>query len=216
MVQPPLPGDRVPSAAERIVGGKPPTRDAAAAAPEVPPADAWHHRYGWGVYERPPAALYADPYGYHAAGIPSHAGYYQEMLQSHAKMEHDRYLGAREKIISEAEKAQTKLLEREGELATKEKAHKDFLEEREKMLRKTQNEARRTAQPYDPGAYPFARTRFNNSNSPFAYEQALLQKTRHDSLKKSYEDELSRIDLARSKFDEELGLMESNRTVSRQ
>merc|ERR1711924_63610 len=42
--------------------------------------------------------MYAD-LGYHGYGIPSHAAYYQEMLASHAKMEHDKYIQAREKVI---------------------------------------------------------------------------------------------------------------------
>lgn len=70
------------------------------------------------------------------------------MLQSHAKMEHDRYLEAREAIVTrvcsflhcmhvsqilsrKAEAAQEELLKREAVLAAKEAAHKQHLEERE-------------------------------------------------------------------------------------
>merc|ERR1712216_497624 len=75
----------------------------------------------------PEAAMYADPYGYHSYGIPSHASYYQEMLQSHAKMEHDRYLEAREKIVKQAEEAQEELLQREAALSEKETTHQQYL-----------------------------------------------------------------------------------------
>jgi len=159
----------------------------------------------------PPAAMYADPYGYHSHGIPSHASYYQEMLQSHAKMEHDRYLEAREKIVKQAEEAQEELLQREKKLAEKEATHQQYLVEREALLQKSSQAWRRTVVPYNANEYPFRRTRFNQSRSPFAYEQSLLQKHRLDKHIEKYTDELKVLEGHRSKYENELQLLEGSR-----
>jgi len=160
----------------------------------------------------PTAAMYTDPYGYHSFGIPSHASYYQEMLQSHAKMEHDRYLEARETIVARAEAAQEELLKREAVLAEKEATHKQHLEDREVLLRKAQKEWRPQVSAYASNQYPFNRSRFQQSRSPFAYEQTLLQKHRLDRSIKAYGDELSQLEMQRNRFEEELHTMVESRS----
>jgi len=156
--------------------------------------------------------MYADPYGYHSYGIPSHASYYQEMLQSHAKMEHDRYLEAREAIVTRAEAAQEELLKREAVLAAKEAAHKQHLEEREALLRKSQKEWRPKVSSYAANQYPFNRSRFQQSRSPFVYEQTLLQKHRLDRSIEAYVDELDQLEVQRSCFEKELQTMVESRS----
>jgi len=151
--------------------------------------------------------MYADPYGYHNYGVPSQTLHYQEMLQSHAKMEHDRYLEAREKVIAEAETAQTELLKREEELAKKEAAYNQYLQEREQFLQKAKHEQSKPVSAFATGEYPFSRTRFQESKSPFRYEQTLLQKSRMDDHIKKYTEELALLEAQRSKFDEELSTM---------
>merc|ERR1711865_417888 len=128
-----------------------------------------HGAYDPALAPYPSAAMHADPYGYHSYGVPSHV-----------KMEHDRYLEAREMIVARAESAQEELLKREAVLADKESAHKQHLEDREALLKKAQNEWRPEVSAYSSKQYPFHRSRFQESRSPFAMEQTVLQKHRLD------------------------------------
>jgi len=211
-VHPQLPGAKV----ERTVKeeGEEGDGEEAAVAPFHPfhPAHGGQYAQGGqgGLY--PAGAMYADPYGYHGHGIPSHASYYQEMLQSHAKMEHDRYLESREKIVKQAEEAQEELLKREAALSEKEAQHQQYLVEREALMNKSKNEWRQTVVPYSANQYPFRRTRFAQSRSPFAYEQSLLQKHRLDQHIDKYKDELSQLEQSRSKYDSELSMLEKSRS----
>lgn len=157
------------------------------------------------------ACAYFAPHSSHGHGIPSYGAYYQEMLASHAKMEHDKYLEAREKVVTQSEQAQEELLAREAALAEKEAAYQQHLVEREAMLRKSQQEWRRTVTPYAAQEYPFRRTRFQQSRSPFQFEQTLLQKHRLESHIKAYEDELDQLETQRSRFDSELKTMVDSR-----
>merc|ERR1711934_1156391 len=102
------------------------------------------------------------------------------------------------------------LLKREEALAEKERAHKNFIEEREGLLRKSQIEWRPQVSAYARGDYPFVRSRFQQSrakDSKSPLEETLLQKHRLDRSIKAYVNELGQLEKQRNMFDEELNTL---------